>query len=534
MRTTPSRNAKQNGVYYTPLAVAKRLATLACSSIDRSARIGDPSCGDGRFLIATIEALVARGADPYDVVTRQIFGCDIDPVAVSHARTRIADWSLAHLGARIEPPHSHLVIADPLVDRFTNTWLSPTFSLDAVIGNPPFGAQLKSVTAASRSRRNELDRAFPGAKLGYADTAGLFLVRALEMVREGGLVMLILPDSLLAARDASPIRDFVSPRTAWQALWYGGSDVGFDASVNVWAPIFTVHSQRSKQPPILRYVGADVRPCNTVKINEMRNTWSYLISDLTGGMASGTLDSLSTSGRVVGDVVTSHAGFRRHFYGLAPHIVEKGHATSKWPRVVTTGMIDPCRLRRDGTVRIAKREFREPVLDAVGLAGSNESLALWASEMQSPKILVASQGKVLEVVVDERGVSVPSTPVIALKPRAGTPVNLSAIAAVLTSPVAAAMLHETQAGSGLSGDVCRVSGAFLASIPLPMFDQHLATATDFFNAAMAAAMTNDANEWNRALDQLGLVMLAAYGRSDATELFDWWKDRRPPWRDARR
>ena len=102
---------------------------------------------------------------------------------------------------------------------------------DAVVGNPPFLNQLERATvrraaaAACRSTR------IAGP---YTDTAWLFLVVARQLVRSGGRAVLVQPQSLVAARDAAPVRDAIGDTL--EGLWWC-DELLFDASVRVCAPV---------------------------------------------------------------------------------------------------------------------------------------------------------------------------------------------------------------------------------------------------------------------------------------------------------
>ena len=121
----------------------------------------DPACGDGRFLLAT-------------GLPRQT-GVDIDPTTgFIHDDALRRDWG---------------------EERF-----------DVVVGNPPFLNQLSTLT--SRGGRSR----FGGGP--YADAAAEFLALAIGLARPGGRVGLVLPQSLLATRDAAAIRAAVDDAAA--------------------------------------------------------------------------------------------------------------------------------------------------------------------------------------------------------------------------------------------------------------------------------------------------------------------------------
>jgi len=86
------------------------------------------------------------------------------------------------------------------------------------------------------------------------------------------------------------------------------------------------------------------------------------------------------------------------------------------------------------------------------------------------------------------------------------PESLWEIAAVLTSPVASALIAEQSVGSGLSSRTVRISQRTLGLLPWPCGD--LAAAVD-------ALCDGDVVGCGRAVD-------AAYGVTDQA-LLDWWQ-----------
>jgi len=138
---------------------------------DGAVSVLDPACGDGRFLRAT--------GLPTQV------GIDIDPATAAAGGFECAD-------------------------SLTRDWGDTRF--DVVVGNPPFLNQLSAATTrGGRSR-------FGGGP--YADAAAEFLALAVRLARPGGRVGLVLPQSLLSARDAAAIRhisDDAAALRSWTA-----------------------------------------------------------------------------------------------------------------------------------------------------------------------------------------------------------------------------------------------------------------------------------------------------------------------------
>jgi hypothetical protein len=123
-----------------------------------------------------------------------------------------------------------------------------------------------------------------------------------------------------------------------------------------------------------------------------------------------------------------------------------------------------------------------------------------------PKVLVASQTRVIEAVADPDGSWLPCVPVVSVIP-ANTG-DVRQIAALLTSPVASAWLAARSAGTGLSARALRVSAPVLGRLPMPAGE---------LDAAVACLGSGD-------LAGCGSAVSRAYGLDDAAgrELLDWW------------
>ncbi len=114
-------------------------------------------------------------------------------------------------------------------DALTSEWGSERF--DLVVGNPPFLSQLADATT----------RGGASSRGGgpYADVAAEFLVLAGELVDpDGGRVALVLPQSMLASRDAAPIRASIGERARMVWSWWSDTRVPSTRQVYVCAVVF--------------------------------------------------------------------------------------------------------------------------------------------------------------------------------------------------------------------------------------------------------------------------------------------------------
>ena len=247
----------------------------------------DPACGDGRLLAAAAEAAPRRGAPPGAV---ELVGIELDGETAEQARLTVprrGSWPAT---------------AGP--------WI-PGGSFDAVIGNPPYLGQL--------ARGHEPRRALPPGRRPYADVAAEFLLRAVELARpDGGRVALVLPQSVLATRDTEAIRATVRRQAAVTGLWWAGTQV-FAAGVHVC--VVVLERGRGAGPGGPLAGTGDGRPAGRPRRGRRRFDLGTARRRCRRGPAG---RAWPTGHGRLGDLATATAGFRQHFYGLAPFVSDDG------------------------------------------------------------------------------------------------------------------------------------------------------------------------------------------------------------------
>lgn len=541
---------KPAGAYYTPPDVVDRLLDLVLEPllIERAAvggaeavasvRVLDPSCGSGNFLVSAAERiaghLVGSGVAAAEaaIVARHdcVAGVDVDPVAVELCR--------AALGVAAA---DRIVRADALAwpAGGSDGWagfrarVGAGVGFDLVVGNPPFLGQLASATARTPTTTVALRERFGPALAAFTDPAALFLVLALEQARpDGGLVALLQPRSVLAARDAAAVRRRVLEEAELSHLWVAGQRV-FAADVEVVAPVLRrrgagtvarLDSTREAARDAVRLVlGREFRSGGSAPSPSADDdSWSSLLAAARGV----PLRRLRTSG-LLGDLAQASADFRDQYYGLAPHLVDRAHAEdSELAPLVTAGAIDPAHVAwGERSTRFQKVDRRHP---RVVLADLDEALAAWARRRLVPKVLVAPQTRVIEAVVDAAGRLLPSVPVVTVVPLAVAPAEREAqlwrIAAVLSAPPVVSEAARRHLGAGLSGDVLRLSPRNLLALPLPADDDRWAEGAAEFRLASRA---RTGEERLGHLTACARAMVSAYlGQAD-DELLTWWIERLP-------
>jgi hypothetical protein len=509
---------RRRGAFFTPVDSAAHVVARTTDGWAWPVRpvVCDPACGGGAFLLAAARALHARGIDRGEIVQDLLWGMDTDPLAVAVTQATLALWASSGTG----PAPGHVRQGDALTDSL-DTWARAD-GFDLVVGNPPFQSQLATRTARTRDQALAMAERFGAVSRGYADSATLFLVAASSLTRPHGRFSLILPESFLAARDAAPARRAVVRDAALIGLWLPGAPL-FAASVRVCIPVFEV-GRRADAQEVRRWRGVEaeeVAPLRPDPALSTAQTWSPLAADLLG-IPDAQLDVRNH----IGTSATATAGFRDQFYGLRPFVRPADAIGPIDVPLITSGAIDLANNRWGRRVtRFAGTSITRPVVDVEGLRDGDPTLARWAERVLVPKLLVATQTRVIEVIVDEVGNMWPSVPVIAV---VAAPEQLWPLAAALASPPVSADSLRHHAGSALSGDAIKLSAKQILETGLPAESSAWEQGTECLRAASDAAVGGDASTWRAQLQRFGMHMCEAYGVD--RDVFAWWLARVPPFR----
>lgn len=537
-----SGERKGLGAYYTPPVIVEGLLELTLDPIlaarkeagpqaIASIRVLDPACGDGNFLVAVAERLMqslAKSGVPSEKAGRMAIGCvvgvDLDERAVQACRRRLAEvtgvatnevtttqiWAADSLLMSHETPLTLFAEPDAPTWNKIRAEAGAEGGFDLVIGNPPFLSQLHSETVFEQQYAAKLKGRFGTLAGGYTEPAALFLVVGLQLLKPAGRLCLIEPISILASRSCRGVRSLLEASASLERAWFAQGLVFADAAVDVWAPIF-VEGSASHQATL--HVGPTMEDAGSVALSPSDgDTWSPLLAAARGVPRP----QISTVGEL-GDVATATADFRDQYYGLVGAVVEHSDH-DQLPKLITAGLIDPASLLwGQRQTRFNKEKFNAPCV-VLGLLG--EEMQSWAKARLVPKVLVATQTRILEAIVDEDGELLPSVPVLTVE---SSTVDLWKIAALLSSPPISAIAAHRHLGSALSSNALKLSARDLLALPLPADDRHWTSAANIFKQASQS----EQNARRTLLRQSASEMCAAYGVENPGELLEWWEQRLP-------
>jgi SAM-dependent methyltransferase len=196
---------KQRGHFSTPPELVKHILD-ACGYTPEAdlarVRVLDPACGSGNFLAEAARRLVAfstrLGLDQTAqaaLMQRNLWGLDPDPVACFLAEMQLHAMQHNH--------RLHIHQADAL----TLPW-EPY--VDLFVANPPYLAAKNADLSGYQSTRQR----------GQVDSYLLFLSLALQALRTGGWMGLVLPDPLLARTNAAKERACLLTEATIHHIWH--------------------------------------------------------------------------------------------------------------------------------------------------------------------------------------------------------------------------------------------------------------------------------------------------------------------------
>jgi adenine-specific DNA-methyltransferase len=189
----PKARRRRLAAYFTPPHLAQHAINVMIQAGIRPEhhRILDPASGGAAFLVPLAARIAEsgheRGARAKTIlqgIEKTLHGVEIEPGLAGLSHALLTDL----LRAEIETSGVKL---SGLVQRANTLELEqPDTLYDAVIGNPPYGRILRPAAALLKRYR-------PVIADGYVNLYALFVEQALQWVRPGGVICLIIPISFV-------------------------------------------------------------------------------------------------------------------------------------------------------------------------------------------------------------------------------------------------------------------------------------------------------------------------------------------------
>lgn len=568
-------------------------------------RVLDPSCGVGNFLVPACRRIARQHGVPLnDVVRAAPAGVDVDPLAVllcravlfvlagrdvstldalgrrivvanalrceplvvapddssgrRRARARASasvrnvesgdalfSWARAFPEELSADPDACSAPRDVASDERATRGLHRGF--DAIVGNPPFLAQLARSTARARDDAEIISRWSGGAVARYADSAAAFMLLGTHLIRPGGRVALLMPASILQTHDARAVRRATLERCELQAVWVDAGRV-FNAAVRVCAPVLRRRlddgaceldaSNASSRPRVQllrgtrfeRVPDAQAMVTPTPAPPSPGDDWHVSVPlDDDPGVALPRV--VGATPALIADLAHATADFRDQYYALAGAIVDDAELspaqrldTRGFPRLVTTGVIDlgDCLWGRRA-VRVHKQVRAAPRVDRRALE-RDPVMREWLASRLVPKLLLATQTRAVELLIDDLGELVPLVPLVVVTARSGSVDDLWRIGASLASPVTTLAALRRHAGAAMNPGALKLS----ARQALALERCPESSALDHAQSLLRQLHErSEAPERAALLDAFGVTSCAAFGLDapSSRTLIDWWLSR---------
>ena len=218
------------GEFFTPRTVCKLAAEMVLATFPKShwlnINVLDPAVGTGGFLVALmnvwtdhIQALTREryGEDDQrvyletssnlrDVASEHLFGIDFNPVLVQAAQMNL----VMHGDGSTNVFHANSLLPRgewPSADRNNVQGRIRLEYFDAILTNPPFGAYIPI------DDPHILEQFDIGRHRGSVPPEQLFIERCVQLLRPGGRLAIILPDSILSNPGLRELRSWILAKT---------------------------------------------------------------------------------------------------------------------------------------------------------------------------------------------------------------------------------------------------------------------------------------------------------------------------------
>ena len=480
-KTGQMKSRKSGGIYYTPQPIVDYVVRSTVGSQLSTAiipQILDPSCGGGIFLVSAYEYLLdnrlARTIDNKNILS-YIHGVDIDPTGV--AITQISLWLKSIEKCGIADQRNLIwqqlktnircgnAVVDSGIDAIGFSWqrafpkILANGGFDLVVGNPPYmDAELMSTDCPNW--RTYCAQHYQTAT-GNWDLFCIFIEKALQLCRLGGLTSLVVPNKLLSADYATATRQLLIQTSQLQSIRDYSNIAVFRASVY---PIVYI-TRKTERPQGVRLTYEKMvtieQPGEKHWMQIEHPTQPWLVTDSELMQRLGHLPKLGSIVAVSGAATVAEA------YALKDLIQNCPAPQSGDLRLVNSGTIDRYRsLWGQKRLRYLGQTYQHPIVSADQLVQLPPKRLRQARQ---PKIIVAGMSQRLECLFDHTGeiLAGKSTSVIGsvVMGQVNT-VDLRYLLGLLNSRLLSFYLLSRFSGNQLQGGYLRIGPPQLRQLPI--------------------------------------------------------------------
>ncbi|MDR1923519.1 MAG: Eco57I restriction-modification methylase domain-containing protein [Planctomycetaceae bacterium] len=449
--------------------------------------ICDPACGSGAFLKEAFDFLLREHhfigkaeskiqgtrvghLDMSNVILeKNLFGVDINEESIEI--TKLALWlhsakpnhRLNFLDENIKCGNS--LISDPKIDpekafdwhkEFPHVFKKGGF--DVVIGNPPY-VDSETMTKFKPLERQALSNLYSVAT-GNWDLFVIFIERATQLVRDYGMVSMIVPNKLFASKYSVDARLLLADKNLMSIADY--SKVKVFESADVYPCVFVLENSnacgdvkiiRMQTPEIIAYV-------NTINSKILKNEkyWDrFFVAHSTASLLK-KLNGFTTLKQYLPDLFGGATVAEA--YLLKEKIVEHDNQNKKYKRLVNTGTIDRyVSLWNHYQTQYIKDKYNAPIIFDDDIKKIN---ATRLNQSASPKIIVAGMSLRPEAFFDKgEYIAGKSTTIIQ-----GNEKKLKFVLTILNSQLISFWFSNSFGSIAMSGGYCNLGVNELSMLPM--------------------------------------------------------------------
>lgn len=232
---------KKNGVYYTPKPIVKYILQ---NTLDKylqehigievsDVKVIDISCGTGNFLIEAYHHLTSywenyhqrrlTSEEKTKIVNDNIYGADIDPIAVNICRQRLSSNNI--------DLSNNIICTDSLKHDFINKY-------DVIIGNPPY-INIEKLDQETKKYYSENYKYFKAR----SDVYSLFIEKSLDLLKEEGYVGYVVPSSITNNTSYKTLRKHITSNELLYDIHFNLKTIFKDATVDTIT--LTLHKSKN-------------------------------------------------------------------------------------------------------------------------------------------------------------------------------------------------------------------------------------------------------------------------------------------------
>ncbi|MBY9011751.1 MAG: N-6 DNA methylase [Candidatus Lokiarchaeota archaeon] len=237
-KIVPHTQRKTMGEFFTPIQIVdyilKNIGYTVQQDIENKKLI-DLSSGSGSFLVRAVkilaeklrkqvkvrdssELIIKQAIDIIDRIKNNIIGIDINPIACVLCQINIYFTLFDLFNNILEKKNDYKI---PIFNIFSKDTLQFTFrsKYDFVVGNPPY----LFIRAIPQDYRNFIEKLPLETNKGQYDYYQIFIELGIKILKRGGKMGYIIPDSLLALSNRKLLRIYIYNHTKIKEICVVGS-----------------------------------------------------------------------------------------------------------------------------------------------------------------------------------------------------------------------------------------------------------------------------------------------------------------------